>query len=315
MSGHVFTRCSPLLAALLVTACATSDESRTSVVVIIDAEDAVKQQAADLALIVTDLSDGKARAVHDDSQAPTRRAFPHRIALVPTDDDAARTYRLEAHALAGGQAVAVARLISGYVAHQTRYVRIVLEDACIGKTCAEDETCHAATCVPAESAPEKFAHDATRAPVSTSVASKGNVPGREVPVPGIDAATPDAGSAEPDAQPTVEEDAGAPSAEVEGGLPSEQDAAVQSPDSAIPDAAVDAQVVDSGPQHVCDQNTPYGCYTLVREGSYMDCPPYHPGTASTQPELCLGIYFGCAFVGPQGQMNSCVCDWTHWLCQ
>jgi dienelactone hydrolase len=157
------------LGCVLLLACA-DQVPPTQVVVTIDAEARVRAQATGLSLVITDVTDGANRTVNNDSEAPSLRSFPHRMLLVPSNDDATRTYRIEASASGSQGPLAVARLVSGYVARQTRYVRVVLEDACIGKVCGSDQTCSLGQCVEAGRTPTGFADDEASAPVSTDVA-------------------------------------------------------------------------------------------------------------------------------------------------
>jgi dienelactone hydrolase len=167
-------------------------EGVTQVVIILDAEPSVRAQSKDIALVITDATNGANRRVHDDLQSPSERTFPRRIALLPTDGDATRSYYVEARAIADKRTIAVARLLSGYVENQTRYVRMVLEDLCIGQECSPTETCHAGECEQAERPVAGFARDEVNAPVSTAIMLAQDGPATErLP----DAATPPEGGA------------------------------------------------------------------------------------------------------------------------
>ncbi len=90
--------------------------------------------------------------------------WPSVVALAPLDRDSTRIYRVEASAYdvgapnASSVPVATVRAISGYLPGQTLWLRLVLQDDCIGRTCADIQTtCEGGACVmaerPAESLP------------------------------------------------------------------------------------------------------------------------------------------------------------------
>ncbi|HEX5660925.1 MAG TPA: hypothetical protein VFX59_27220 [Polyangiales bacterium] len=177
------------LLALVMFGCGAEDT--TQVVIILDAEPSVRAQSKDIALVITDVTNGASRQIHDDRGAPSERTFPHRIALLPTAGDAARSYYVEARAVADKRTIAVARLLSGYVENQTRYVRMVLEDLCIGQECSSTQTCHAGQCEEAERPVEGFSQEEPTAPVSTDVPLPDAVEDASVPSAAIrDAAKP-----------------------------------------------------------------------------------------------------------------------------
>lgn len=88
--------------------------------------------------------------------APTGH-WPRTILLTPrTRGDTESFYRFEASAfretspdLETDTPIATVRLISGYGRDQTLRVHLLLQDACIGRECGEDETCDRDVCVPA----------------------------------------------------------------------------------------------------------------------------------------------------------------------
>lgn len=95
-------------------------------------------------------------------------------------------------------------------------------------------------------------------------------------------------------------------------------------DAASADAASTAN--DAG---TCDTHTPHGCY-VAQAGNHAMCPAQSPEQSASYPPTsewngCNGIQpqmpFGqdpeakCAYLGPQGQLATCVCDTgLHWLC-
>jgi DNA-binding beta-propeller fold protein YncE len=119
---------------VLATACV----QRTEVMLVIDAEPAVRRDAVQVEVAVTG-PDGR-------SDASFAAGWPIRLALVPKHGDASRRFAVEASALgAGGGLIAVQRLQSGYLAGRTLALTIVFSDACSGVACQESTTCEAST--------------------------------------------------------------------------------------------------------------------------------------------------------------------------
>jgi hypothetical protein len=113
------------------------------------------------------------------------------IALSPQKPGVESRYRVEASAQVNGRTIATARLISGFVVGQTRYVRMLLEDQCVGVlSCTPDTTCHQGACVGAEVDPTQFAPSSDLAPSSTTLPATTEAPA-DGPVPSKpDAAQP-----------------------------------------------------------------------------------------------------------------------------
>jgi hypothetical protein len=148
-----------MLGMTLLAACATEVSQPTRVVVDVDAEAQVRALAVRLQIEVT-ASSGRGvmdEQVRYDETLDGAGAFPVRMTLVPLDGDSSRIYTLTAVAKNGdGTAVATARIVSGYVPGQTLYVRLLLEDSCISRTCNAEQTCRSGQCVTASVDPEKL---------------------------------------------------------------------------------------------------------------------------------------------------------------
>jgi hypothetical protein len=130
----------------------------TQLVVDIDAEPGVRSKLDELRVLV-------ASARHRDNleereptfeeslrpgSDPEAPVWPVRIVLTPKSGDARRVFELSATAVdAAGEQVAQARVITGYVSHQIHYVKVVIEDDCIGISCDELDTCKVGGCTPA----------------------------------------------------------------------------------------------------------------------------------------------------------------------
>lgn len=79
------------------------------------------QRADHTTLVVTKSPQAEAVEVHSAARGPRRAKFPYVIALTPGD-----------------------------AAEDQRYVRLLLEDACIdGPACSPEQTCHLGACVDA----------------------------------------------------------------------------------------------------------------------------------------------------------------------
>jgi alpha-tubulin suppressor-like RCC1 family protein len=165
MSG-LPSRVALALIACCASACGTDALART--VVVVEAEPEVLARTTHTTLVVTRTADGT--AVHSDVGAPRPAKFPYTIALSPRANDTSLLFGLQITALDNGQPVTSARIVTGYVDGQTRYVRLLLEDACIeGPSCAAGETCHQGSCVNAMVEPNSLATDRNDAVVSTMV--------------------------------------------------------------------------------------------------------------------------------------------------
>ncbi|MCC6876192.1 MAG: hypothetical protein IT378_17925, partial [Sandaracinaceae bacterium] len=135
--------------------------SRTQVMVTVDAEPQVRAAARTLRVEVFGGTRGASSVPSLNAQiypyavTPDGTGWPRLIALAPQDGDTTRLYRVEARAYASSSenapVIARAQVISGYVAGKVVWIRLVLQDACIGATCdpIAGETCVDGQCVAA----------------------------------------------------------------------------------------------------------------------------------------------------------------------
>jgi hypothetical protein len=154
----------------------------TEVVVSIEAEAGVQSQSTSLSVVVTGDLDGQPTQAYSNSNAPWREG-KYRVVLTPKSGRVSGRYRVEAVALKNAQTIAVARVISGYVAEQTVYVRVLLEDACVSKTCGADETCHLGECLSAVVDPHGFATESDEATVAVGDGGHTSLPTSEAGLP------------------------------------------------------------------------------------------------------------------------------------
>jgi hypothetical protein len=136
----------------------------TQVVVDVDGEAQVKARSADVELVVRggqtpdetwEAAPAMQRSIElGQDGAPT---WPLRLVLVPRDRDAQRLFAISATAHDGaGGVVAQARLLSGYVSNEIRYVQLELSDDCQDIVCASTQTCRAGACADAVRAAESL---------------------------------------------------------------------------------------------------------------------------------------------------------------
>jgi len=156
----VIARVRPWCAALCVACCALNaagcEDDPSEVIVLVDAERDVRKRADELQISVVGRASASARAESklDQRVDLDELDWPVRVALSPSGDDAKRLFRITVRAFEGEQALAAASLSAGFVAGETRWVRLLLEDACIGRPeqCDPGDglTCHAGACVSSE---------------------------------------------------------------------------------------------------------------------------------------------------------------------
>jgi hypothetical protein len=120
------------LCALLALGCS---DPPTRLVVEIDADDAVRAQARSVWLRIAG-GDPPTRAFEEARDARDLD-WPAHATIVPEGGDASRQVRVDVEALdAAGRPIAAARATTGYVAHETRVLRLRLDtDACMARDC------------------------------------------------------------------------------------------------------------------------------------------------------------------------------------
>jgi hypothetical protein len=129
----------------------------TQTVVIVQAEAAVKQRAARLHVVVRSedddaiVRDELLLAASSADAGDATLVWPYVIALSPKDGDASRRFSVFAEAQdSAGQPITAVRAISGYVKHEQRSLTLTLQQACIGISCNDVETCQGGVCESAE---------------------------------------------------------------------------------------------------------------------------------------------------------------------
>lgn len=166
--------------------CTAGHEPRTEVVVVLDAESAVRAGAAHVRVTVSAGTGATLTQRLDqtlgDTMTPLR--WPNSVALVPLGGDAGRAFNLRADALdASGGVISTVRLLSGFRAQHTLTITLLFEDCCRAMTCNDVQTCRACTCTNAHVDPTMIPD------IDASIPDAGMDAGRDV---GVDA-TSDAG--------------------------------------------------------------------------------------------------------------------------
>ena len=121
---------------------------RTEVLVVIDAEPSVSEDATTLHLRVEGGDEVLMERLDQtlgSSSMPVQ--LPTTLAIVPLGRDPRRRFRVEATAFdRAGAAIGTVRALSSFLEGRTLVLRLVLDEACRGARCPE--TCRAGTCVP-----------------------------------------------------------------------------------------------------------------------------------------------------------------------
>jgi hypothetical protein len=212
-----------------------------------------------------------------------RSVWPLRLVFQPRAGDAERVFELLVTSQgADGAMVARARVMTGYVKQEARYVSAKLETACIGVNCQAGETCIEGACESAWLDPEELPY------------APGRVRPRDHDV------LPDAGDAGSDAAPAAR-DAAAIDAEVaDAGLDGGLDASSEGADASR-DASVERCLTDNG-----------GCDPLVTcesSAGGVACGQCPNGFADTNGDgtRCTDI--------DECKVNNGGCDASHAKCK
>jgi alpha-tubulin suppressor-like RCC1 family protein len=209
MNARVLWLCSAFMAC--------SVGNRTETVVIVEAQPGVAARATHTTLVITRSPDGAPLDVHSDAQSPRPARFPYVVALSPSESEDAQLYRFQVTALENGRTLAVARLISGYVQDETRYVRMLLEDACIdGPVCDPQQTCHADSCIDANVDPRSFSPERQTARYSSERGVAADPALGDAMIPGLEGSVAQSDASQP-TPPISSGDAGSMQAVDDGG--------------------------------------------------------------------------------------------------
>jgi hypothetical protein len=110
------------LGAVLVGSACASEEPRTQVMAVVDADEGVRRDTARLRIVIRSGAAFEEVRLDQTIGGEGRPiAWPVRIALVPQDDDASRTFEVEAEALSSTNVRnGIVRARSGYVPRRTK---------------------------------------------------------------------------------------------------------------------------------------------------------------------------------------------------
>ena len=222
-------------AAIFFVASCSGTIAATQIMAVIDAEPGVRAMTKSVHVLVRGGTGAEDTWTirHDAVVTMGTIAWPLEVALIPKSDDSERVYEVVATAInSSGDSIARVRAISGYVKGETRALRLLFEDSCLGKAdlCGAEETCSGGGCVDAHVDPASL--EQFRPGGSTGVTPKDA---------GADAAGKGAASNRNDGGPTL-------------GM----DSAVTRGDGGMPptDAATE---VDAGPPLCVKQVAPGAC--------------------------------------------------------
>lgn len=138
-----------LIAAL--TGCA--EDAPTRVLVFLDAEDALAEQADTLEVEVFDrdgalVGDIARFRIVEEPSAPDEAALPLGLTVLPRDGDASTTFTVEGRLVDPmGSLLVSQRAIGEYVAGEVLELQLIFDAACTGVVCTEVETCQNGVCV------------------------------------------------------------------------------------------------------------------------------------------------------------------------
>ena len=140
------------LAGWWLASCAQPDP-RTQTMVYVVAEPAVLAESETIRIRIE--SDADDTEPFEESVEIADASLPLRVAVVPKDNDASRTFVLVAQARSTSRLIATASLRTGFVEGKTLAITLLLSDACRATTCSAGETCEASgRCVDHNRPPE-----------------------------------------------------------------------------------------------------------------------------------------------------------------
>jgi hypothetical protein len=297
LSSFVSRRRHALAVAGLVALASCADAAQpTRVVVTVRADRMTDERARQLYLSVVRGAPGmESRLVYEST---VDAEFPFVIELTPGQNQPSQPYQLDVRAIDAQGPFVRASLRSSYVAEQTRYVTLLLEDDCIATSCGADSTCHAGACVDSQIDPSVLGSDPERPPRSVDLLGPFDPLGR------VDASAPaatDAGQPVARPEPALadaalalpmqpsEQDSSPPSADDDASVAALPDAGSPAP---IPDPPLDAgraqQPPDAGsppPQPPADAGSPMPTRPPPDAGSPMSAQP--PPDAGNSALSCM----------------------------
>lgn len=139
-----------LCGALMWGACRADDiVPPTEVVVVItaDTEIALQADAVHVRVLAGAAGVNDRRKRFQESFDKDELEWPIHLVITPRGNDASREFEVVAVADVAAEPGAVeVRVVSGFVARQTRQITLTLSSACLAKACDDDETCDDGAC-------------------------------------------------------------------------------------------------------------------------------------------------------------------------
>ncbi len=135
---------------LLVFAMGCDPRPRTQIILVVTADQEVRNELASLRIRILGNRPSEAPTVsYDETESASGLQWPVELGIVPRDGDLERTFLVEVSSVtAAGAPSVIARVSTSFVAGQTRVLAIHLAAGCIGVICLEGSTCRGSTCGP-----------------------------------------------------------------------------------------------------------------------------------------------------------------------
>lgn len=150
-----------LLLPMLLVGCAES-EAITELVVYVEPDPAIESKIEALTI---DVFDPKNRVAGGHGAQNELWTGSYSLSLVPRRGNTDKQFGIEVTALNDHQPIGFARVLTNYVAHERRYLRLVVEPTC-STECDAEKTCVAGTCRSASVDPGDLGNDPESAPTS-----------------------------------------------------------------------------------------------------------------------------------------------------
>ena len=168
------------VALLLLASCGEDAPPATEIVVYVDAEPGVRNEAERVVVAVSGRDPGEPFVVAEELTFDPDE-LPLQFPVAPDDGDVERQWEVRAQAVqVGGDVLAEQRFMGDYVEGESRVLYVILREACLGVSCSGPQTCDRGDCVPtmrtAESLPEYTGGRVPAPPAPTGCADDDDCP-------------------------------------------------------------------------------------------------------------------------------------------
>lgn len=137
-----------MLVALVLAGCA-SQRPATEVLLVLDADPALRASATSVRIVVTGtVVGGATETALDRTLTPAELDWPITLGIVPRGNDATRGLRVESTLVTDAGGIARLSARTGFVPEETRVLTLLHEACCVDAACAaETESCVSCVCV------------------------------------------------------------------------------------------------------------------------------------------------------------------------